>query len=235
MQVTFRIQRYDPTKQPVPTLREYVVEDVAATDTVLDILHRIKWEQDGSLTFRRACAHGICGSCAMRVNNRNMLVCSVLLQDLKYKKPIRVEPLPAMPVIKDLAVDMTSFYEKLKVVKPYFVNDSPPPPAERFQTADDAESLFEAAKCILCACCTTSCPSTWTNGNFLGPAALLKAHRFVFDTRDEADDERLSIIDTPQGIWRCHTIFNCVEACPKEIDITGHLSALKRAAVARNV
>ena len=235
MQVTFRIQRYDPTKQPVPTLRTYVVEDVDMTDTVLDILHRIKWEQDGSLTFRRACAHGICGSCAMRVNNRNMLVCGVLLQDLKYKKPIKIEPLPAMPVMKDLAVDMTSFYEKLRVVKPYFINDSPPPQTERIQSSEDAESLFEAAKCILCACCTTSCPSTWTNGNFLGPAALLKAHRFVFDTRDEAGDERLRIIDAPEGIWRCHTIFNCVEACPKEIDITGHLSALKRTAVARNL
>ena len=235
MQVTFRIQRYDPSKTPLPVMQEFIVKDVASTDTVLDILHRIKWEQDGSLTFRRSCAHGICGSCAMRVNNRNMLACSVLIDDLKYKKPIRIEALPSMPVIKDLVVDMTSFYEKLHVVKPYLVNNSPPPSTERLQSPEDAERLFEAAKCILCACCTTSCPSTWTNGNFLGPAALLKANRFVFDTRDESSDERLQIIDSPQGIWRCHTIFNCVEACPKEIDITGHLSELKRAAVARNI
>lgn len=235
MNVTFRIQRFDPEKNPVPVMREYVVENVSLTDTVLDILHRIKWEQDGSLAFRRSCAHGICGSCAMYVNNRSMLSCSVLLQDLKYKKPIKVEPLPSMKVIKDLVVDMTSFYAKLETVHPYLINETPPPPHERLQSSEDAERLFEAAKCILCACCTTSCPSTWTNENFLGPAAMLKANRFVFDTRDQAADERLEIIDSPEGIWRCHTIFNCVEVCPKEIDITGHLSELKRAAVSRNV
>jgi succinate dehydrogenase / fumarate reductase, iron-sulfur subunit len=235
MQVTFRIQRYDPKNMPVATMREYVVENIMDTDTVLDVLHRIKWEQDGSLAFRRSCGHGICGSCAMRVNNQNMLVCSVLLKDLKHKKPIKIEPLPSMPVIKDLIVDMTTFYEKLYTVKPYLVNDESPPPNERHQEPEDAERLFEAAKCILCACCTTSCPSTWTNDNFLGPAAMLKAGRFVFDTRDRAGDERLGIIDSPLGIWRCHTIFNCVEACPKEIDITGHLSQLKRAVVARNI
>lgn len=235
MDVTFRIRRYDPEKEPISVMREYVVKDVAMNDTILDILHRIKWEQDGSLAFRRSCGHGICGSCSMHINNRNMLSCSVLLQDVNYKKPIKIEPLPGMKVIKDLVVDMTTFYEKLETIKPYLINDAPLPTHERLQTADDAERLFEAAKCILCGCCTTSCPSTWTNDNFLGPAALLKANRFVFDTRDLAADERLDIIDSPDGIWRCHTIFNCVEACPKDIDVTGHLSELKRAAVTRNV
>jgi len=235
MQVTFRIQRFDPKKHPIPFFQKFVVEDAHPTDRVLDILHRIKWEQDGSLAFRRSCAHGICGSCGMRINNRNMLACSTLLQDLRYRKPVKLEPLPGMPVLKDLVVDMTSFYRKYEAVKPYLVTKTSPPEKERLQSNEDAEKLFEAAKCILCGCCTTACPSTWTNDDFLGPAALLKAYRYVFDTRDEAADERLDIIDSPNGIWRCRTVFNCVEACPKDIDITGHLSELKRACVAREL
>jgi succinate dehydrogenase / fumarate reductase, iron-sulfur subunit len=235
MQVAFRIRRFDPDRKPTPAWQVFIVEDVSVTDTVLDVLHRIKWEQDGTLSFRRSCAHGICGSCGMRINNQSMLSCSTLLQDLKHKKPISIEPLAGQPVIKDLVVDMTSFYEKLAAVKPYLVNESPPPSTEREQNPEDAERLFEAAKCILCGCCTTSCPSTWTNSDSLGPSALLKAYRFVFDTRDHAADERLSIVDSPNGIWRCHTVFNCNEACPKEIDITGHLSELKRAVVASNI
>jgi succinate dehydrogenase / fumarate reductase iron-sulfur subunit len=235
MQVTLRIQRCDPKKRPVPVFQTFTVDGAHPTDRVLDILHRIKWEQDGSLTFRRSCAHGICGSCGIRINNRNMLACSVLLRDLNTKRPIKLEPLPGMPVIKDLVTDMTSFFDKYEAVKPYLLAKTPPPEIERFQTNEDAERLFEAAKCILCGCCTTACPSTWTNEDFLGPAALLKAYRFVFDSRDEASDERLAIVDSPNGIWRCHTIFNCVEACPKEIDITGHLSELKRACVERDL
>jgi succinate dehydrogenase / fumarate reductase iron-sulfur subunit len=197
--------------------------------TVLDCLHKIKWEQDGTLTFRRSCAHGICGSDGIRVNGRNMLACSKLLQDLNWKKTITIEPLPALPIIKDLIVDMGDFYAKQETVKPYLINNTPVQgDKERLQSNEDAESLFESAKCIMCGCCTTSCPSTWTNENYLGPAALLKAYRFIFDTRDEAADERLDIIDTPDGIWRCHTIFNCIEACPKEINITWHLSLLKK-------
>ncbi len=158
-----------------------------------------------------------------------MLACSKLLQDLNWKKTITIEPLPALPIIKDLIVDMGDFYAKQETVKPYLINNTPVQgDKERLQSNEDAESLFESAKCIMCGCCTTSCPSTWTNENYLGPAALLKAYRFIFDTRDEAADERLDIIDTPDGIWRCHTIFNCIEACPKEINITWHLSLLKK-------
>ena len=235
MHVTFRIRRYDAAKQVHPEYQEYRVEDVSPTDAVLDILHRIKWEQDGSLAFRRSCAHGICGSCAMCVNCRSILACSVLLQDLNWKKPLTIDPLPGMPVIKDLVVDMTDFYEKYKAVKPYLITHDAPPERERLQTNTDAERLFEAAKCILCGCCTAACPSSWTHSEYLGPAALLKAYRFIFDTRDEGSDDRLDIVDSPNGVWRCHTIFNCVEACPKEIDITGHLSHLKRACVARQI
>ena len=235
MDVTFRIFRYDPETRPESGYDTFTLQNVSKTDAILDLLHRVKWEQDGSLAFRRSCAHGICGSCGMSINNRNMLACSVLLQDLNYRKPIKVDPLPGMPLLKDLAVDMTQFYEKYRAVRPYLISNEPPPQKERLQSNEDAEMLFEAAKCILCGCCTSSCPSTWTDGTYLGPAALLKAYRFIFDTRDEGADERLAIVDTPDGVWRCHTVFNCVEACPKEIDITGHLSELKRACVSREL
>jgi len=235
MRVTFRVQRYDPKKHPIPVFQSFVVEDVEPRDAVLDVLHRIKWEQDGSLSFRRSCAHGICGSCGMRINDRNMLACSVLLKDLNTRRPVKVQPLPGFPIIRDLVVDQTRFFEKLEVIKPYLVAKSQPPEFERLQSPKDAERLFEAAKCILCACCTSACPITWSNPDWLGPAALLKANRFIFDTRDEGADERLGIIDAPDGVWRCHTVFNCNEVCPKEINITGHLSELKRACTTRNV
>lgn len=228
MQVTFKILRYNPEKDTEPHYESYRFE---ASDnmTVLDCLHKIKWEHDGSLAFRRSCAHGICGSDGMRINGKNRLACSTLLKDINTKSTVIIEPLPSMPIIKDLILDMTDFYEKYKAVKPYLINNTPAPAdSERLQSNADAEKLFESAKCILCACCTTSCPSTWTNDNYIGPAALLKAYRFVFDTRDEAADERLDIVDTPDGIWRCHTIFNCIESCPKEINITWHISQLKQ-------
>jgi succinate dehydrogenase / fumarate reductase iron-sulfur subunit len=228
MQVTFRILRYNPEKDNEPHFQDYSIE-ANPTMTVLDALHQIKWNIDGTLSFRRSCAHGICGSDGMKINGKNGLACATLLKDLNTKKPVTVEPLPSMPIVKDLIVDMSDFYKKSETIKPYLINTTPAPPdSERLQSNEDAEMLFESAKCIMCACCTTSCPSTWSNENYLGPAALLKAYRFVFDTRDDASDERLNIIDSPDGIWRCHTIFNCVDACPKEINITWHLSQLKK-------
>lgn len=228
MQVTFRILRYNPEKDSMPYFQNFIVEG-HETMTILDCLHKIKWEIDGTLSFRRSCAHGVCGSDGIKINGRNRLACSILLQDLNWKKTITIEPLPATPIIKDLIVDMSDFYKKQETVKPYLISDAPAlADTERLQSNEDAEMLFESAKCIMCGCCTTSCPSTWTNENYLGPAAMLKAYRFVFDTRDEADNVRLDIIDTPDGIWRCHTIFNCIEACPKEINITWHLSQLKK-------
>jgi len=229
MQVTFKILRYNPEKDSEPKYQEYTIE-ASLNMTILDCLHRIKWELDGTLAFRRSCAHGVCGSDGIRLNGKNRLACSTLLKDINFKKTITIDPIPAMPIIKDLVLDMTDFYDKYTAVKPYLICNTPPPAdGERRQSNEDAEKLFESAKCILCACCTTSCPSTWTNENYIGPAALLKAYRFVFDTRDEAADERLDIVDTPDGIWRCHTIFNCIEACPKEINITWHISQLKKA------
>jgi succinate dehydrogenase / fumarate reductase iron-sulfur subunit len=235
MQVTFKILRYNPETDTEPHFQEYTIE-ASENMSVLDCLHRIKWELDGTLSFRRSCAHGICGSDGMRINGRNRLACSTLLKDVNFKKTITIEPLPAMPIVKDLILDMTDFYDKYTAVKPFLINNTPPPAdSERLQSNEDAEKLFESAKCILCACCTTSCPSTWTNDNYLGPAALLKAYRFVFDTRDDAADQRLDIVDTPDGLWRCHTIFNCIEACPKEINITWHISQLKNAASNREI
>ncbi len=235
MQVTFRILRYNPEKDKEPHFQDYSVE-ANPTMTVLDVLHQIKWDIDGTLSFRRSCAHGICGSDGMKINGKNGLACSTLLKDLNTRKPVTVEPLPAMPIVKDLIVDMSDFYKKNETVKPYLINNTPAPPdSERLQSNEDAEMLFESAKCIMCACCTTSCPSTWSNENYLGPAALLKAYRFAFDTRDEGADERLNIVDSPDGVWRCHTIFNCVDACPKEINITWHISQLKKKASAREL
>jgi succinate dehydrogenase / fumarate reductase iron-sulfur subunit len=228
MQATFRILRYNPEKDNQPHYEDYTL-DVHPTMTILDVLHQIKWNYDGTLSFRRSCAHGICGSDGIKINGKNGLACSLLLKEINLKKTVTIDPLPHFPIIKDLIVDMTDFYQKMETVKPYLIVNTPAPSdGERRQSNENAEMLFESAKCILCACCTTSCPSTWSDENYLGPAALLKAYRFVFDTRDEASDERLDIIDTPDGAWRCHTIFNCNACCPKEINITWHISQLKK-------
>ena len=236
MDMTLRIQRYDPEKDLEPYFADFGLQNVNSTDTVLDLLNRVKWEIDGSLTYRRSCMHGICGSDALKINGRNRLACSVLIQDLKLKKNlIQVEPMPALPLEKDLVVDMSSFFDKYKIVKPYLIPKGAPPERERYQSNEDAELLFESAKCIHCGSCSTSCPSLWVNENYIGPAVFLKAYRFIFDSRDDATAERLDLIDTPDGLWRCHTIFNCVEACPKEIDITWHISQLKKAALRREI
>ncbi len=236
MDLTVRIQRYDPETDSAPHFEDYDLDNVNATDRILDLLNRIKWEIDGGLTYRRSCAHGICGSDAVKINGRNRLACSVLVQDLKLKKQlIQIEPVPALPLEKDLLVDMSSFFDKYEIVKPYLIPKDAPPERERFQTNEDAELLFESAKCIQCGCCSSSCPSLWVNEDYIGPAAFLKAYRFIFDTRDNAAAERLDIIDTTDGLWRCHTIFNCVEACPKDIDITWHISQLKKAALRREI
>lgn len=235
MKVTFRIQRYNPEKDSKPYYKDYTLDGLEGTYRVLDALHDIKWKMDGTLTFRRSCAHGMCGSDGMRINGKNSLACSVLLQDIKNigsGKPVVIEPLPYLPITKDLVVDMQDFFKKYELVKPYLITKDAPPSIERLQDEADAELLMESTKCIMCACCTTSCPSLWSNENYLGPAAILKSYRFAFDTRDEAPEEHLVAVDSADGIWRCHTIFNCVEACPKEINITWHISQLKKRLVA---
>jgi succinate dehydrogenase / fumarate reductase iron-sulfur subunit len=231
MKVTFRIQRYNPEVDKEPYYKEYTLDGLEGTYRVLDALHDIKWQMDGTLTFRRSCAHGMCGSDGMRINGKNTLACSLLLQDIKNigsGKPVVIEPLPFLPVVKDLVVDMKDFYAKYELVKPYLIAKDAPPEHERLQSHEDAELLMESTKCIMCACCTTSCPSLWSNENYLGPAAILKGYRFAFDSRDTNPEEHLAALDSADGIWRCHTIFNCVEACPKEINITWHISQLKK-------
>ena len=222
MQTKFKIFRSDgKTKK----MQDFTV-DVKPAWTILDALHDIKWNKDGTLTFRRSCRHGICGSCAMKINGINSLACETQIKDIQ-KRPIHVEPLPGFEVIKDLAVDMDPFFELMEEVKPYLINHNPPPDTERIQSEEDFALISSAINCILCAACTSSCPSFWADKRYLGPSALLKAYRYIFDTRDEGNEERIGAIDNRHGLWRCHTIINCVDACPKDLAPTEAISKLK--------
>lgn len=251
----FRIKRFDPEKDTAPRWEGFCVEMVP-TQRVLDGLIKIKDELDGSLTFRRSCAHGVCGSCAMKINGRNGLACQTLIKDVPLFYPsssrcghkraadrdirerigmIVLEPLPALPVIKDLVVDMEPFFAKNQKILPYLINKETPPERERLQSPEDQQKILQSITCIMCGSCTASCPSFWADKEYLGPSALLKAYRFIFDTRDRATDERLESVARMHGLWRCHSIYNCVEVCPKEIDITKHIIKLKRLAVKKKV
>jgi succinate dehydrogenase / fumarate reductase iron-sulfur subunit len=227
MKVTVKILRYNPEKDKRPRYHTYHVE-AEPTDRVLDVLEKIKGYQDGSLSFRRSCAHGICGSDAMRINGMNRLACKTLIKDLHTDK-IVIEPLLGLPLIKDLIVDMKPFFENYQRVMPYLVNNEPAPLRERLQSPEERERYDDTTKCILCAACTTSCPSFWSNGQYVGPAAIVNAHRFIFDSRDRAAGERLRILSDQFGVYRCHTIFNCTLACPREIQITKAIGEVKRA------
>lgn len=229
---TFRIRRYDPAVDGAEPRGqrwdEYALE-MESTGAVLDALIRIKDTLDGTLTFRRSCAHGICGSCAMMINGLNRLACQTLMKDLPRR--VRVEPLPALPPVKDLVVDMSGFFERNDMVMPYMVNNEPPPERERLQSPAEQGEILESITCIMCSSCTNACPSFWARGEYLGPAALLKAYRYIFDSRDRAAAQRLDRITEAHGLWRCHSIFNCTAACPKGIDVANHILRLKRAAV----
>ncbi len=227
MQVTLKVFRYNPEKDKKPHYDTYQIE-AEPTDRVLDLLEYAKGNFDGSLSFRRSCAHGVCGSDAMRINGRNRLACKLLVKDLKAGV-ITVEPILGLPVIKDLIVDMDAFFENYRSVMPYLVNDEPEPKKERLQSIEERERFDDTTKCILCAACTTSCPSFWSNDKYLGPAAMVAAHRFIFDSRDRAGAERLKILNDQFGVYRCHTIFNCTDACPREIQVTKAIGELKRA------
>jgi succinate dehydrogenase / fumarate reductase, iron-sulfur subunit len=232
MKVNVKIKRFNPEVDKEPRWETYEVP-TDPMESALGLLNYIKWHLDGTLTFRKSCAHGICGSDAMQLNGENKLACSVLVKDLVKGDgdTIRYEPLPAAQVIKDLVVDQTRFFEKYRAIMPWLITNTPNPERERLQSPDDHEVIEDATKCIMCGACTHSCPSTWADQNYLGPAALLKAYRYTFDTRDTGADQRMPVVDSGQGLWKCYTIFNCVQACPKEIDITRWLSALKRRAV----
>ena len=226
--VTLRISRYNPEVDSEPHWETYQVTS-HATDRVLDALHQIKWEQDGSLSFRRSCAHGVCGSDAMRINGKNRLACKTLIKDVNPDKPITVEPIKGLPVEKDLIVDMEPFFDAYREVMPFLITTGNEPTRERIQSQQDRDRFDDTTKCILCAACTTSCPVFWNDGQYFGPAAIVNAHRFIFDSRDEGGAQRLEILNDKEGVWRCRTTFNCTDACPRGIQVTQAIQEVKRA------
>jgi succinate dehydrogenase / fumarate reductase iron-sulfur subunit len=217
---TLIIRRFDPEVDDEPRWQDFDVQ-VLPTDRVLDALHQIKWEQDGSLTFRRSCAHGVCGSDAMRINGRNRLACKTLIKDLDISQPIYVEAIKGLPLEKDLVVDMEPFFQSYREIQPFLMASSKPE-KERLQSATQRERFDDTTKCILCAACTSSCPVFWTDGQYFGPAA-------IFDSRDEGAQVRLDILNDKEGVWRCRTTFNCTEACPRGIQVTQAIAEVKQA------
>lgn len=226
MEVKLRILRYNPDVDDEPHYENYTVE-AEPTHRVLDLLHEVKHFQDGTLTYRSSCEHGICGSDAMRINGVNKLACKALVRDLGDE--ITVEPLLGMPVIKDMIVDMEPFFEHYRSVMPFLVSDEVPEQGERLQSQQQRARYDDSTKCILCAACTTACPSYWADDEYVGPAAIVQAHRFIFDSRDQAAAERLSIMNQQFGVWRCRTIFNCTPACPRDIKVTQAIGEVKKA------
>ncbi|MFJ6568013.1 succinate dehydrogenase iron-sulfur subunit [Streptomyces sp. NPDC091292] len=230
--VTFRVRRFNPEVSAESTWEDFQLE-IDPKERVLDGLHKIKWELDGTLTFRRSCAHGICGSDAMRINGRNRLACKTLIKDINPEKPITVEPIKGLTVLKDLIVDMDPFFQAYRDVMPFLVTTGNEPTRERLQSAADRERFDDTTKCILCAACTSSCPVFWNDGQYFGPAAIVNAHRFIFDSRDEAGEQRLEILNDKDGVWRCRTTFNCTDACPRGIEVTKAIQEVKRALITR--
>ena len=229
----FRIYRYNPETGAPPAMQDYELDIEAGDMMLLEALLLIK-EQDDSLSLRKSCREGVCGSDAMNINGRNGLACITPLSGLK--QPIELRPLPGLPVIRDLVVDMTQFYKQYHSIKPYLVNNDPPPETERLQSPAERKELDGLYECILCACCTTSCPSFWWNPDkFVGPAGLLQAYRFIADTRDHATSERLDNLEDPYRLFRCHTIMNCVDVCPKELNPTEAIGKIKELMVKRAV
>ncbi|MHA5052630.1 succinate dehydrogenase iron-sulfur subunit [Streptomyces sp. SD15] len=231
--VTFRVRRFNPEVSAEATWEDFQLE-IDPKERVLDGLHKIKWDVDGTLTFRRSCAHGICGSDAMRINGKNRLACKTLIKDINPEKPITVEPIKGLTVLKDLVVDMDPFFQAYRDVMPFLITkDTNEPTRERLQTAEDRERFDDTTKCILCAACTSSCPVFWNDGQYFGPAAIVNAHRFIFDSRDEAGEQRLEILNDKDGVWRCRTTFNCTDACPRGIEVTKAIQEVKRALITR--
>ena len=208
------IHRYDPESDPKPYMQDFEVALQPTDRMLLDVILRIKAEQDDSLTLRKSCREGVCGSDAMNINGRNGLACTTPVKGLK--EPVILRPLPGMPVIRDLVVDLTQFFAQYESIKPYLIDDSPAPQKERLQSPADRAKLDGLYECILCACCTTQCPSFWWNPErFVGPAGLLQAYRFIIDSRDQATQQRLDDLNDAYRLFRCRTIMNCTEVCPR--------------------
>jgi len=231
----FSIYRFDPDKDSQPYMQDYVLDEAKIWPgmMLLDALLELK-AQDETLSFRRSCQEGVCGSDGMNINGRNGLACVTPLASLK--SPIELRPLPAQPVIRDLIVDMSQFYTQYRAAKPYLINEDPEPEVERLQSPAEREQLDGLYECILCACCSTSCPSFWWNPDkFLGPAALLQSWRFLADSRDQATDLRLDELEGPFKLFRCHTIMNCVEVCPKNLNPTRAIGRIKELMLKRSM
>jgi succinate dehydrogenase / fumarate reductase iron-sulfur subunit len=224
----FRIYRFDPESGENPRTDIFEVDMETCGPMVLDVLIKIKNEIDSTLTFRRSCREGICGSCAMNIDGLNTLACTKSCQDLAAE--VNIYPLPHLPVIKDLVPDLTLFYAQYAAIEPWLKTRTPAPPdRERLQSKEDQEKVDRPSACILCACCSTSCPSYWWNSErYLGPAALLAAYRWIVDSRDEATGERLDALEDPFRLYRCHTIMNCTEACPKDLNPARAIAEIKK-------
>ncbi|NYT86548.1 succinate dehydrogenase iron-sulfur subunit [Pollutimonas harenae] len=232
--VKFEIYRYDPDKDERPYMQKLEVELQPTDKMLLDAIIRIKNDVDDSLALRRSCREGVCGSDAMNINGKNGLACTTNL--LELKEPIVLKPLPGLPVVRDLIVDMTHFFNQYHSIKPFLINDQPPPEKERLQTPEAREELDGLYECILCACCSTACPSFWWNPDkFVGPAGLLQAYRFIADSRDEATGERLDNLEDPYRLFRCHTIMNCADVCPKGLNPSHAIGKIKEMLVRRAI
>ncbi len=225
MELKFKIYRFDPTVDQAPYYKNYVVE-AESFERILDCLNRIKWEQDGTLSYRMSCAHGVCGSDAMKINGRCALACQKLVKDY-HGEEILIEPLPTFKVLKDLIVDLTPFYERVDWIRPYLIAPDPPE-EERIQMPEGRNKMGEAIRCILCACCVGACPITNENERFLGPAPLVQAFRRIFDTRDKEQAQRAEQLNYDDGVWGCENKFECTRACPKEIPVTKEINQIKR-------
>jgi succinate dehydrogenase / fumarate reductase iron-sulfur subunit len=208
--VTFTILRFDPEKAPKPYYQDFEVAIRRPGMMILDGLNQIRWEIDGSLAYRRSCREGVCGSDGVNVNGANMLTCVTHIADVAKRGKLVIQPLPGLPLIKDLVVDLGNFLDKYFLVKPYLMAKTPPPDRERLQSPAERKKLDGLYECILCGCCSSSCPSYWADADYLGPSALLNVWRFIQDSRDDGADERLDILDDRHGVWRCHTILNCI-------------------------
>jgi succinate dehydrogenase / fumarate reductase, iron-sulfur subunit len=227
----FEIYRYNPDVDAKPYMKTYEVELDGSERMLLDVLMKLK-KQDDSISYRKSCREGVCGSDAMNINGKNGLACLTNMLTLPQK--ITLRPLPGLPVIRDLIVDMSQFFKQYHSIKPYIVNETAPPEKERLQSPEDREKLNGVYECILCACCSTSCPSFWWNPDkFVGPAGLLQAYRFIADSRDHEREERLDNLEDPYRLFRCHTIMNCVDVCPKGLNPSKAIANIRTMLVSR--